>query len=434
MATAAFTATSNGTPDANGSELDAGYGTVSGGYLYLFLAGNIENNGNLLNIFIDDGRAGGQNTLNAPNGAGSIQHMNGSVFSPGFNATHAFELNDSGGTVFLDQFNLLSGGTGSFVGSVNLSSGVGASQNINSTGIKMGVNNSNTGGVTGGTAAANTAAAQAVGTGIELGIPLTLLGNPTGSIEVLADINGNGNPPDNFLSNQFLPGLAPGTSNVGGGGPYSGATGGVFNLSSLSNFWFTVNQTVIADGIWLPTGSGNWDGSTTANWSNGHIPNAAGAGQLFRAAAANATVTLVGNQTVGSVSFNNSNSYTLAAGASGALTLDNSGSSAAVTDTAGNHTLSVPITLNSNTVMSVLSNGDTLSITGNIGGAAALAVSSLGVNSRLNTVSLVNLSGNNNYGGGTEVQKGILQLGSNTAASDGDGPDAGCRGRAFGCP
>jgi autotransporter-associated beta strand protein len=414
-----FGATSNGTPDANGSELDAAYGTITGGYLYLFFAGNIENNGNPLNIFIDDGRANGQNTLNAPNGAGAMQHMNGSVFSPGFNATHAFELNDAGGTVFLDQFNLLPGGTGSFVGSVTLSSGVGSSQNIQSTGIKMGVNNSNTAGVTGGTAAADQTAAQAVGTGVELGIPLTLLGNPTGSVEVMADINGSGNPSDNYLSNQFLPGLPAGTSNVGGGGPYSGSSSGQFNLSSLSNFWFTVNQTVVADGIWLPTGNGSWDNSTTANWSNGHIPNAAGASASFSSATASATVSLVGTQTVGTLSINDANSYTLAAGAGGVLTLDNGASMATITDTAGHHTISVPVTLNSNAAVSVQSNGDTLSISGNITGNGSLAISTLGKNDRLSTVSVVNLSGNNNYLGGTEVQKGILQLGSNTALPTG---------------
>src|SRR5271170_2774296 len=31
------------TPDANGSETDAGYGVISGGNLYVFLSGNSEN-------------------------------------------------------------------------------------------------------------------------------------------------------------------------------------------------------------------------------------------------------------------------------------------------------------------------------------------------------------------------------------------------------
>ena len=41
-----------------GSELDAAYGKVSGGNLYLFLAGNFENNGNHLNVFLAGGASG----------------------------------------------------------------------------------------------------------------------------------------------------------------------------------------------------------------------------------------------------------------------------------------------------------------------------------------------------------------------------------------
>jgi autotransporter-associated beta strand protein len=412
-----YSGTPNG-PDANGSELDAAYGTVSNGYLYLFFAGNFENNGNPVNIFIDDGRAGGQNTLNAPGGAGNMTTMNGSVFSPGFNATHAFEINDYQGTAYIDQFNLLPSGTGSFVGSVPLSAGVGASQSVNGSGIKLGLNNSNTAGVTGdGTGSAATAAnAQAVSTGMELGVPLSLLGNPTGNIKVMADINGGG---DSYLSNQFLPGLTPAPQgNVGAaGGAFSGASSGQFNLSSLSNFWFTVQQVVVPDGIWLPAGDGSWDGSTTTNWSNGHIPNAAGASASFSSATATATVTVVGNRTVGSMTIDDSNSYTFTPGASGQLTLDNGGSAAtaSITDVSGNHTISVPLSLTSNVAINVLSNGSNLTVSGNITGAGAVSISSLGHNGILNSDSDVILSGNNNYLGGTTVNKGTLKLGSSTA-------------------
>src|ERR1700730_6291128 len=55
-------------PDANGSELDAAYGVVKNGNLNLFFSGNLQGNGNHLAIFIDDGAAGGQNTLNISNG------------------------------------------------------------------------------------------------------------------------------------------------------------------------------------------------------------------------------------------------------------------------------------------------------------------------------------------------------------------------------
>ena len=56
---------------------------------------------------------------------------------------------------------------------------------------------------------------------------------------VLADINGN---PDNYLSNQLLPGLPDGTGNLGGGGPYSGPASGAFNFGSTPGEYFTVVQ------------------------------------------------------------------------------------------------------------------------------------------------------------------------------------------------
>ncbi len=54
---------------------------------------------------------------------------------------------------------------------------------------------------------------------------------------VLADINGGS---DGYLSNQFLPGLAVGTGNVGGGGPYTGGSSSQFNLGSTPGAYFTV--------------------------------------------------------------------------------------------------------------------------------------------------------------------------------------------------
>jgi autotransporter-associated beta strand protein len=413
-----FTGTDgNGTPDANGSELDAAYGTVSNGFLYLFLSGNLENNGNMLDVFIDDGRAGGQNTLNAPQGAGTLQNMNGSIFSPNFNATYALEMNDYGpnSTAYLDSFNLLPGGTGSYLGSVGLSHGVGSTQSIGTSKVKLAINNTNisTMGVSG--TATSATAAQSVSTGIEFGIPLSLLGNPTGNIEVMADINQNS---DTGLSNQFLPGLPVGTQNLKDGTEtYSGSTvnTGTFNLSTLSNFWFTVPNSVVANGIWLPDASGSWN--TASNWSNSYIPHVAGDSASFSDASASATVTLDGSKTVGNISFNSSGSYTINQGSGGSLTLDNGGATATanVIDYVGNHTLNVPIILNSNASISVLSNGSNLTISGNITGAGSLTTASLGENGRTNTTSAVILSGNNSYSGGTTIQTGILQLGSATA-------------------
>ena len=119
-----------GVDSGGGSELDAAYGKVSGGNLYLFLSGNVENNGNHLNLFIAGGGAG-QNTLAAP-ATGSLAAMNGSTFSPGFNATFAFDENDSGGTLYSEEYNLIAS-TGGYVGSLP-NSGTGIYAGIDGTG------------------------------------------------------------------------------------------------------------------------------------------------------------------------------------------------------------------------------------------------------------------------------------------------------------
>jgi PEP-CTERM motif len=227
-----------GVDSGGGSELDAAYGRISGGNLYLFLAGNVENNGNHLNVFIAGGGAG-QNTLSTS--GGSLATMNGSVFSSGFNATFAFDENDSSGTLYSEEYNLTAN-TGGYVGSLaNSSTGIYAG--IDGTGqstigtINLYVNNNHAstmgtanGALSGATSGANTT------TGYELVIPLSSIGYTGGNIEVLADVNGGG---EGFLSNQFLSGLPVGTGNVGGGGPY-GPGGGKFNFSSTPGEFFTV--------------------------------------------------------------------------------------------------------------------------------------------------------------------------------------------------
>ncbi len=85
------------------NQLDAAYAVAENGNLYLFIAGQTQNNGNAVQIWFDDGRAGGQNTLNATSGAGNMSKMKGSLFSPDFNATYALEMNVSGTTFNLDQ-------------------------------------------------------------------------------------------------------------------------------------------------------------------------------------------------------------------------------------------------------------------------------------------------------------------------------------------
>lgn len=245
-----FGDSAGGNDSAGGSELDAAYGNISGGNLYLFVSGNLENNGNHLNVFIDGGAPGGQNTLNvtAPGNPGPVMGwMNGSVFSPGFNATFAFDMNDYAGTLYSEEYTLTSPGnlTGGYVGVLSETSiGIAAGSDGGVTSLYLNNNNASTMGVSG----AAYFGGAAVTTGLEMVIPLSAIGWSGGSIKVLADINGS-YPADTYLSNQFLPGLPVGTANVGTGGtpysgPFSSAPGaggtGEFNLANASNEYFTV--------------------------------------------------------------------------------------------------------------------------------------------------------------------------------------------------
>jgi len=228
-----------GADSAGGSELDAGYGRVSGGDLWLFLAGNFESNGNHLNLFIAGG-PGGQSILSTS--GGTLAAMNGSAFSPGFLPTFALDMNVyspsegvTPGTLYTEEYNLVAS-TGGFVGGLPESSlGIAAGSDGGVSSLYLNNNHASTMGaanaaLSGATSGANTT------TGLELAIPLSAIGYAGGNIMVLADINGTS---DAYLSNQFLPGLAVGTGNVGGGGPY-GPGGSVFNFANTPGEYFTV--------------------------------------------------------------------------------------------------------------------------------------------------------------------------------------------------
>lgn len=203
-----------GGDDLNGSELDAAYGTVSGGNLYLFLAGDIQGgtSQNSIQVFIGGGGAtSGESALSTT--VSPLSNMNGSTF--GFNATFGLTLNDYNGTIYTDAANLQTGGgTGGYVGAVGLSGGIGSGTITGSTfSFQEALNNTqvSTMGASGTALSGATSGANTT-TGLEFDIPLADLGTISGNIDVIADIN-NGNV--NYLSNQFLPGLGVGTGNLG---------------------------------------------------------------------------------------------------------------------------------------------------------------------------------------------------------------------------
>ena len=97
--------------------------------------------------------------------------------------------------------------------------------------------------------AANPAAMLSTTTGLELQIPLSVIGYTGGNIMVLADINGGG---DNYLSNQFLPGLGVGTGNVGTPGfDFSGTPGEYFVVTVPKPSTFALLSGGLAGLLWL---------------------------------------------------------------------------------------------------------------------------------------------------------------------------------------
>jgi hypothetical protein len=214
----------------NDSELDGAYGLIANGNLYLFFSGNLQNNGNNINIFIAG--ADGQSTLKAANpgnlGANNLSVMNGSQFSPGFLATYAFNINNNGNTLTVSQYNLLNNTAVDTLGSLTTSGNIVINGVVDNS-VMVGFNNNN--------AEAQAADVGTGSTGLELAIPLSLLGNPAGPIEVLIGINGSA---EGYMSNQFLPGLPGGTGNPGGGGPDSADSGDGFNFSSTAGEYLTV--------------------------------------------------------------------------------------------------------------------------------------------------------------------------------------------------
>lgn len=200
---------------ANGSELDSGYAflDVDGGFLYLVLAGNLESNFNKLEIFLDAG-IGGQNQLRGDNPDVDFNGLNrmgnageaqpGLKFDAGFEAS--FYLTATcGNPDDLGVFALYAaaaqilpegGGQGAYLGTAGDGGVI-----VSPLGIEVSINNSNTRGVTG--ANGGLGSGTGVTTGVEVAIPLGLIGYSGGPIKVCAFINGGGH---DYLSNQFLGG------------------------------------------------------------------------------------------------------------------------------------------------------------------------------------------------------------------------------------
>lgn len=207
------------------SELNGLFVGFDDNNLYLLFTGNLENNFNKFDLFIDS-EPGGQNTITPTNPMFDLNDalntvMVGMTFDPTFFRDHVLTFGHDGTTGFANFASL---------GTVILqSTRSGPIASIStSNGIQLALNNSNMGGVS--DVAVNNP--QSVSTGIEISIPLTEINVAPGDVVKIMGIVNNGD--HNYLSNQSLPPLPLGTGNLGGDGlgNFNGTLGGI----NFSNF------------------------------------------------------------------------------------------------------------------------------------------------------------------------------------------------------
>ncbi|MEI6272267.1 MAG: hypothetical protein WCQ03_02215 [Phycisphaerae bacterium] len=218
--------------NANGSELDAAYIKIdaANGYLYVFMAGNLESNFNKLDMFIDSVPGEGQNELRSDNadidynglnkmGRDVVNGYAGLKFDAGFAADFCL-MTTLGGSPITQYANIAQvltsgGGVGAYIGSGAFSGPTGVNLVDDQVyGCQLSISNKNTGGVSGDSA--NPGSGCGVVTGIEMKIPLALLAwDGASDIKVCAFINGNGH---DYVSNQVLGSLPLGKGNLGGDG------------------------------------------------------------------------------------------------------------------------------------------------------------------------------------------------------------------------
>jgi hypothetical protein len=176
--------------------------------------------------------------------------------------------------------------------------------------------------------------------------------------------------------NQAIFGGLEGDVTVNGSDGSWGELQYVTRVSSFRDFITTATggQAVFVglptDGTWANDGNGDW--SAASNWAGG-VPNGAGGSAVFGAVITAArTVAVDAPVTVGRITLDNSNSYTLA-GAS-TITLDASSGDAQIDVVSGSHVIGAPVSLADNTVFTIGQPTSSLSITGPLDASGKILV------------------------------------------------------------
>jgi hypothetical protein len=207
---------------ANGSEIDALYATISGGTLYVGVAGNLETNFNKFNLVLDF-MSGGTNTL--PHGLPALGQFGGLTLDTGFDADALLSFTAGNNPVEWYLDGALTDGTGGYLGGGQV---VGNTMSVQLAGanVEVSLNNSNVGGVS-ELGLPFDSDPGTVTTGLEWAIDLSVLGwDGSTPIKIAGWINGYGN---DYMSNQVIGGLPDGTNSLGGDG-FGGYTGSLSGI------------------------------------------------------------------------------------------------------------------------------------------------------------------------------------------------------------
>jgi hypothetical protein len=203
---------SGGTQSSNGgSELNAAWGTISGGRLKLFVSGNLEANFNKMWMFFDSG-AGGVSSLAggySDGGFGEINNMTGLTFDSAFTPERGLRFEVGGGFYGVRGFTLNGApgfdvNTGGGAGSLPLSNVAGAA------GVNFGWDNGNTAGVDSSSAAGALTADS--GWSLDIDLAAYFGSASINEVRVMAFITSGD---AGFASNQFLGSLPVGYGNLG---------------------------------------------------------------------------------------------------------------------------------------------------------------------------------------------------------------------------
>jgi len=188
-----------------------------------------------------------------------------------------------------------------------------------------------------------------------------------------------------------------------------GQTTGAYDMTLVKGTSsYSVNLTAPPTwSLWNASNSGAW--SSAANWTTGGSASGAGQTAYFGSSVLARTVTVDGNVTVGMLAFNSTvGSYALSG--AGTITLqgfgNESGGVAAIYVAAGNHTISAPLALASDTTITVVPSNRTLTVSNLQSSGVTLTKAGLGT-----------LRANNVRAAALIINGGTVQVQPNGASS-----------------